>query len=222
MKIQKSFHEVSNGIKYSHDDILAIDTRGCQGCSDCCHGNSQAIVLTPYDVWGLKKVKGLLFKDLFANHLGSFEEDKLPYLHLKTQGLAMACTFLSKEGRCQVHSHRPGICRLFPLGRVYDNQTYHYFYQEGECIKPDPSMIRIREWVGIEPYEPYRQFIIDWYQFLKALKFRVKFIRDDQELKDLSSYLIRHFFEEDFQDQVDFYPEFYKRLTQAKADLGVL
>ena len=40
-----------------------------------------------------------------------------------------ACYFLNEEGRCSIHSFRPGICRLFPLGRFYEEEGFRYFLQ---------------------------------------------------------------------------------------------
>ena len=41
--------------------------------------------------------------------------------NLKMQGTREACAYLDAAGRCSIHPYRPGICRLFPLGRHYEN-----------------------------------------------------------------------------------------------------
>ena len=30
------------------------------------------------------------------------------------------CVFLNEQGRCRIHAMRPGLCRVFPLGRIYE------------------------------------------------------------------------------------------------------
>ncbi len=38
--------------------------------------------------------------------------------NLKMARAEEACSFLDTNGRCTVHAFRPGICRMFPLGRL--------------------------------------------------------------------------------------------------------
>ena len=54
--------------------------------------------------------------------------------NLKMSGQNDACGFLDENGRCSIHAVRPGICRLFPLGRYYENHDFSYFLQV-ICIK---------------------------------------------------------------------------------------
>ena len=45
---------------------------------------------------------------------------------------------LNDEGRCS-HDARPGFCRMFPLGRLYENGTFSYFLQVSECPKENKT-----------------------------------------------------------------------------------
>ena len=49
----------------------------------------------------------------------------LPNLNMqeREQGKEV-CGFLNEEGRCSIHPYRPGICRIFPLGRYYENGSF--------------------------------------------------------------------------------------------------
>ena len=38
-----------------------------------------------------------------------------------TKDYENAQKFLNEQGRCSIHDSRPGFCRLFPLGRFYEN-----------------------------------------------------------------------------------------------------
>ena len=46
-------------------------------------------------------------------------------------------------------SHRPGICRLFPLGRQFDEEKTSYFIVPEGCVKGGLSKVRIDKWLGI-------------------------------------------------------------------------
>ena len=53
--------------------------------------------------------------------------DGLIIPHLKMNVNTDSCTYLNKNGRCSIHPFRPGFCRLFPLGRYYENDSFHIF-----------------------------------------------------------------------------------------------
>ena len=56
------------------------------------------------------------------------------------------CAYLDADGRCRIHDVRPGICRLFPLGRVYDDKgDFSYFLQTGECAKKNLAKIKVKK-----------------------------------------------------------------------------
>ena len=60
--------------------------------------------------------------------------------NLKMAGAEDGCGFLTEEGRCGIHPFRPGICRLFPLGRYYEENGFRYFLQVHECQKENREM----------------------------------------------------------------------------------
>ena len=45
--------EISDGKLYSRDDMVKAGCDDCRGCSACCHGMGNSIVLDPYDVYRL-------------------------------------------------------------------------------------------------------------------------------------------------------------------------
>ena len=128
------------------------------------------------------------------------------------------CSFLNNEGRCNIHSKRPNICRLFPLGRVYQDDDFKYFLQVGNCSKNDLKEIGVKEWIGIDNYEENRLFILEWHKFIKALTFRLKFVRDELEIKNMNQIVLDNFYNINF----DFYNEFNKRLPKVKSLLGII
>ena len=50
--------EISDGKLYSRDDMVKVGCDDCRGCSACCHGMGNSIVLDPYDVYRLTTLRG--------------------------------------------------------------------------------------------------------------------------------------------------------------------
>ena len=119
--------EISDGKRYTSNDLAKLGCGDCSGCSKCCHGMGESITLDPYDIYNLTINLKMTFNELLAESLGLSVKDMiiLPHLNLKTEG--EGCLFLDENGRCSIHSFRPGICRLFPLGRIYENESFSYF-----------------------------------------------------------------------------------------------
>ena len=55
MKRNINLNEISDGRLYSSGDMVKADCRGCAGCSDCCRGMGNSIILDPMDLWRLKQ-----------------------------------------------------------------------------------------------------------------------------------------------------------------------
>ena len=51
MKRNVSLAEISDGRLYKANDMVKADCGGCNGCSRCCHGMGNSIILDPYDVY---------------------------------------------------------------------------------------------------------------------------------------------------------------------------
>ena len=105
---------------YDLNDMVKAGCRDCQGCCDCCCGMGQSIVLDPYDIWQLETNLKETFAGLLKEKLELHVEEGLILPNLKMQGVKERCGFLNEEGRCGIHAFRPGLCRLFPLGRNYE------------------------------------------------------------------------------------------------------
>lgn len=81
----------------------------CSACSRCCF--NKRIQINPYEAAMLAAGIGSDIDRLRRDHT---EAGDGIYLTRRKDG---ACTFLGSEG-CSVHSVRPLVCRLYPLGRV--------------------------------------------------------------------------------------------------------
>lgn len=222
MKTNVDLSTLSDGIIYQLFDLAPTDTDGCIDCSECCHGIGETAQLNPYDVYAIGKALNKSFDVLVTEHIEirPYNRFRMPYL--KMVGSDESCSFLSKSGRCEIHAHRPDVCRLFPLGRVYAEKDYAYFFQPNACVKSELLPIVVDQWIGIERYEENHDFLLVWRQVLKAFDFRLRFVYDPTEKNALVDFFLSAFYAEFLDSDDDFYGAFYKVLPNVKKKLGIL
>ena len=133
----------------SSSDLARLGCGNCQGCSDCCRDRASSIILDAWDIRLLKEglnysFEGLIDRGLIV--LGISDGVVLPSLAVKPE--ADECVFLDAQGRCSIHPFRPGICRMFPLARLWhEDGSFSYFLQQGECSHAGRVKIRISKWL---------------------------------------------------------------------------
>lgn len=212
--------EISDGKLYDIEDMVKADTCGCDGCSDCCRDVGDLVVLTPFDVYEITSYLGVDFDELVGDKIQLREDNKILLPYLKMQDKNKYCSFLNKEGRCMIHSKRPNICRMFPLGRVYKNDDFKYFLQIENCPKDNLEDVKVKDWLGIKNYYENKKFILEWHKFIKALTFRLKFMRDEKEIEEVNKIILDNFYR--IKIEGDFYNEFMKCLPEVKNRLGII
>ncbi len=212
--------EISDGKLYDIEDMVKADTCGCDGCSDCCRDVGDLVVLTPFDVYEITSYLGVNFDELLGDKIQLREDNKILLPYLKMQDKNKYCSFLNKEGRCMIHSKRPNICRMFPLGRIYKNDDFKYFLQIENCPKDNLEDVKVRDWLGIKNYYENKKFILEWHKFIKALTFRLKFMRDEKEIEEVNKIILDNFYR--IKIEGDFYNEFMKCLPEVKNRLGII
>ena len=91
--------EISDGKLYSRDDMVKAGCDDCRGCSACCHGMGNSIVLDPYDVYRLTTLRGDTLEHLLEEKKVEWnvvDGQILPNLALRS-GADEACGFLDDE-----------------------------------------------------------------------------------------------------------------------------
>ena len=225
-----SLEEISDGRLYGLNDMAKLGCNDCSGCSSCCRGMGNKIVLDPYDVWRLTGGLGVSLQQLLAGHLELNVVDGIILPNLKLAGDSEQCTFLNEAGRCSIHPYRPGICRLFPLGRYYEEDGFRYILQVHECEKQNRSKVKIRKWMDTPDMERYDAYIADWHAFLSKL--RAKLEKEtlagassdaaDEEAssqdlaKSISMYVLQQFYLLLYDTSRDFYSQYEARMAAAK------
>lgn len=212
MKRNIDLAEISDGKLYSVSDMAKLGCQECAGCSACCRGMGNSIVLDPYDVYRLSRKLQKSFEALLTAHLELNVVDGIILPNLKLTGLNEACTFLNSEGRCSIHDSRPGICRLFPLGRYYENGDYKYFLQVNECQKQNRTKVKIEKWIDTPQYSRYKRFVLTWHYFLNDVEELIKSSADEEFSKQCCMLILQAFYVKSYDLSKDFYEQFEERL----------
>lgn len=215
-----SLEDISDGKLYTANDLVKADCHDCEGCSACCCGMGESILLDPYDVFCLTGGLGKSFEELLQEHLDLHVVDGVILPNLRMAAKGDCCTFLNAEGRCSIHSFRPGICRLFPLGRYYEEGTFRYFLQDQECKKSNRSKIKVKKWLDIPGISRYESFVLDWHDFVRSRQELLTQQPDMEMAKKINLYVLELFFFQAWDAGKDFYEQFDVRLAAAKETLG--
>lgn len=215
MERQVDFKTISDGKLYGLEDLVRADCAGCAGCSACCRGMGRSVVLDPFDVHRLSAGLAMDFEALLEERLELNVVDGLILPNLKMTGEGEACGFLDENGRCSVHSLRPGICRIFPLGRIYGDGGFQYFLQVNECKKGSRAKVRVKKWIDTPEAEQYDKYIASWHNFLKAMQKNIRESGEEQVERAVCMYILKKFYFLSFDRNADFYTQFYGRLGKA-------
>ena len=212
MKREIDIKEISDGKLYDLNDMVKADCKDCEGCSACCKGMGNSIVLDPLDVFRLTKGLNCTFEALIQNQaeLNVVDGIVLPSIQMGEAG--EACGFLDARGRCSIHSFRPGICRLFPLGRIYTEEGIRYFLQIYECAKKNRTKVKVRSFMDNPDGKRYDKFIADWHDFLKKAENEMEKQNDPNFTRELSMNVLNMFYLTPYEKEQDFYDQFGKRL----------
>ena len=222
MRRNVDLNEISDGKLYTSNDMVKADCYECQGCSACCRGMWKSIILDPIDLFHLKQATGKDFAGLLNQEIELNVVDGMILPNLKMDPKTDACPFLDENERCGIHAFRSGICRLFPLGRLYEEEGFRYFLLTKECKKENRGKVKVKKWLGITNLKAYEQYISDWHQFLLTCEESIGEL-EKENIQILTTYILRLFYQTPYEAEDDgsFYQEFYQRREQVRKTLGI-
>ena len=206
--------EISDGKLYGLNDMVKVGCQDCAGCSACCRGMGNSIVLDPFDVYRLSQYFEQGFEALLADKIELSMEGGLILPHMRMDEKTESCVFLNEEGRCSIHAMRPGLCRIFPLGRYYEGDTVYYILQVNECHKENRTKEKVKKWIATTDIKQNERFLLDWHALLECME--AKAVQaEEAERKGLVMYLLNQFYVRPYDLQADFYPQFFARKEEA-------
>lgn len=211
MKRTIDLNEISDGQLYTSDSMVRMGCNDCEGCHLCCTGMGNSIILDPRDVYELCVNLGVTTQQLLEKkyiELNIVDGVILP--NIKMNDTTDACSFLNEKGRCSIHRFRPGNCRLFPLGRIYENHDFKYFHQIHECPKPNKTKVKIRKWMDIPDMKSYDAFVVAWHYLLNIVEDALTKL-EPEDAKTLNMTVLTYFYMTPFDSKQDFYAQFDSR-----------
>lgn len=210
MKREGTLEEISDGRLYRKNDMVRAGCLDCKGCSDCCRGMGNTVQLDPLDIHRMNLGLSKSFEDLVNDgkvELTVVETIVLPSLSMS--GNHHACVFLNEQGRCSIHRFRPGICRLFPLGRYYEGEEFAYFLQIHECSMKNRTKVKVSKWVDTPDFSKYEDFVRRWHFLQKDVE-RWLLEHGMENASQMSTTLLQFFYGNPY-EETTFYEEFFQR-----------
>ena len=181
--------QISDGKKYTSNDLAKLGCGDCAGCSKCCHGMGESIILDPYDIYSLTTNLETTFSELIKDKLSLSVADMIILPHLNLKAADEGCLFLDENGRCS------------------------YFLQVNECAKQNRTKVKIKKWLSIPNLSQYESYINTWHYFLKNMKAFLEEQNNDEMAKKINLYILKIFFEEPYNNE-DFYTQFENRMQR--------
>lgn len=215
MRRELDMSEISDGKLYKSNDMVRIGCNDCSNCSECCKSVGNSIILDPYDIINLERGLQMGFESLV--NTGKIELRVVdgiiqPNLKIAENG---GCSFLNSEGRCTIHIFRPGFCRLYPLGRIYEKDgSFSYFYQKNECAHPNKTKVKISQWLGIDRLSEYEQYISSFHNILISL--RQMLSEHPEQEQALNLRFLQHFYLADYGTDTDIFEELMEKISSWK------
>lgn len=201
MRRELELKDFTDGKLYHKNDMVKVGCNDCAGCSSCCQDMGNSIILDPFDVFQLTTNLSVSFEELMKDKISLHLVDGviLPSLHFIERSTSNEngheiCPFLNQEGRCSIHDFRPGFCRLFPLGRYYVNNSFHYILQDRECPKENKTKVKVQKWIDLPSFSSYEKFVNDWHYFLLKIETLLETSQNEEEKKTLHMHLLHTFY----------------------------
>ena len=217
--MNKNLEEISDGKRYGLHDMVRAACNDCEGCHSCCEDMGDSILLDPLDVYLLQKNLKTKIETLIEKKIELRMVDGLILPNLMMDEKTNCCVFLNEEGRCNIHAFRPGICRLFPLGRIYEDGNLAYFLQREGCVKENRSKVKVSKWLDTPELKKNQKFLVDWHDFRKEMEKIVQETSDENTVKTITMFLLHTFFLQPYDENADFYEQFYERLGHIQSVL---
>lgn len=206
MKRQVSLEEISDGRLYTRNDMVRAGCNDCKGCSVCCSGMGESVILDPMDIYRLTVGLGRTFEMLMADKIELNVVDGIILPNLKMCDGTETCGFLNEQGRCSIHPQRPGICRLFPLGRYYETTEMSGEQEKRDKLAENGMFSKKQEKLDVkaEKKRGFRYFLqIHECPAPNKTKVKIEKWMDTPELRRYEQFVCDwHYFLEDVQERL--------------------
>ena len=150
----------------SQTDPLELSC-GSGGCSSICSRTGDPIEHNHYEIALICRESGMTYEDL----LDIVETDRVNGFPLVMLPRDPACHFWTATG-CRIYRARPLACRLFPLGRVFDNGRSHMVLPERNVctgLVPSPAKT-VADYLRDQDTDVYISMADRWVEFVNEVE----------------------------------------------------
>jgi len=222
-EIVANFEKYSIGI----DEVFAFK---CRSCGKCCK-NREDILLNSRDVYNIATALNLTHKQVIEKYGDVYvgKDSRIPIVRLMPKGANMTCPLITGN-RCSVHSLKPAVCALFPIGRVVaaedaptdmglgnDPNEIKYIYNGATCGSRKKKQT-VRAWLDRFGIPIEDKFFIKWNEALFKLIAAIrKYEGKDGVTERAMDMLWGGIFAAlyvDYDTSQDFFPQFEANVTK--------
>ena len=114
---------------------------------------------------------GQVIQDYCVWYVG--QTSKLPVVAVNIKG---DCPFL-EDNRCRIHSAKPTVCALYPLGRAGTENGIRYIVQDVNC-GTDEEEHTVRSWLSGYGLEDSEVWFVEWQKTILSLTERMNAIAE--------------------------------------------
>ena len=201
----------------------------CGGCGNGCRKRND-IGLSGLDLWRLAGRLGLPTELVIASFgkkvTGS--SSRIPVIRLMPRKDTGNCPFLTTRSGCAVHSHKPLVCALYPLGQSIEifpgidpskesdrRKAIHYFSQDTGC-SGEKVTLSLREYLAGFAIEEREELDLRWARDCLALSSRVKGL--EKRLRPIEMKYLQRKIERalylDYDSETDFAPQYEQNIAE--------
>lgn len=159
----------------------------CSQCGECCRNREDPIIITGVDIFhiakALKITPAAVIENYTRGNIGPNSRMPIVTLAERADG---SCKLLRK-GKCTVHSEKPVVCAIYPLGRMLairkldtagiDKETsdkfklkeYRYFMQPLTCGNSTNEEHTLKEWLDSFNIQARDDECIAWTELFSLL-----------------------------------------------------
>jgi len=208
------------------DDVFAFK---CRECGKCCR-DREDILLNSRDVYNIATTLNLTHEQVIEKYCEVYigQESQIPVVRLMPKGPNRNCPLL-KGDRCLVHSMKPTVCALFPLGRVVSSEhapedagfsrpyEIEYILNKATCGSLKRKQT-VRSWLEMFSISADDQFFIEWNKAVFKIITTVKqykgrpFVTD--KVMEMMWGAIFSALYADYDTSKDFYLQFQDNITK--------
>ena len=193
----------------------------CDQCGKCCTYRDD-IILSPMDIFKMARELKITPVDFYHEYcvFNIGEHTRMPIVRLGSVGKDYHCVLL-KNHKCSVHTVKPAVCGMFPLGRYmsFEKDTYDqadfatnkvkYLLQPPDC-GDDSEEHTVREWLSGFDINLEDEVFVEWQKAISQCGNKIKELEKKQDMLTMVEvwFVVRVVLYLQYDTSKDFLPQF--------------